>query len=673
MRQNLVKTITGSLVAMVLFTLLLSGAFSSRAQSGDAPRRAAPLLPAPSLAFNPFAASPSRAVDQGPVDAGVKAHDVVRPARLPGETVPEYLARNAQLRGNSGRLPAGSFTVNYFGDTSSVDINPGDGVCADVFGDCGLRAAIMEANALDDGSIITIPGDHTIELAVAGIDEDGATTGDLDIYQGMRIVGGGANNTIIDANGIDRVFDVYDGVIDIVDLSITGGNTSGYAPVDFAKSHGGGIWVNCGVDLLLSRVTIFGNTSNVGGGIYVGEVCPTAVNILYVYYSAIHDNAATVGIGGIDVYQKGLVFIQNSTVSENTAAGFGAGIGTENDGANFPTVTINHTTVADNLVTNPGTGAGLWIFTGDVVSVSNSILAYNFNNGVASECSGAFTSGGDNVYRTAAGCTVVASDVEATSPGLNLLSLNAPGTTPTNALQETSVALDLNSDGCPSFDQRGIARPQGIACDSGAYEREATQVQLVGNGGFEEAEVTPWVLLNGSKDKVVCNKDGKPPVANSGDCAFRFKGSVGEASKLSQTASLSGLSFSTTDGLYLYINMNVATPQIGKIKTVVKYTDAAKSKIVGSFIQTSGYQALTGATGYASANVSKIKLTIAYTGTSGKVLLDDLSLIHLQGGVPTRATGVLAPVDTADAGVIALPESAVNPVPLPSTLGSRSE
>jgi hypothetical protein len=33
-----------------------------------------------------------------------------------------------------------------------------------------------------------------------------------------------------------------------------------------------------------------------------------------------------------------------------------------------------------------------------------------------------------------------------------------------------SAAIDAYSGGCPSADQRGVARPQGTACDIGAYE-----------------------------------------------------------------------------------------------------------------------------------------------------------------------------------------------------------
>lgn len=52
-------------------------------------------------------------------------------------------------------LLAATFTVNIAADDANAhDANPGDGVCADTFGDCTLRAAIEEANASDGPDVI---------------------------------------------------------------------------------------------------------------------------------------------------------------------------------------------------------------------------------------------------------------------------------------------------------------------------------------------------------------------------------------------------------------------------------------------------------------------------------------------------------------------------------------
>ena len=60
-----------------------------------------------------------------------------------------------------------TFVVNSSAD--SVDANPGNGVCADASGNCTLRAAIMEANALS-GADITLPaGTYTLTMKDASL------------------------------------------------------------------------------------------------------------------------------------------------------------------------------------------------------------------------------------------------------------------------------------------------------------------------------------------------------------------------------------------------------------------------------------------------------------------------------------------------------------------------
>src|SRR4051794_30825064 len=69
------------------------------------------------------------------------------------------------------------FTVNTTRD--DVDANPGDGVCRTIKGDCTLRAAIQEANALPGTDTILLPA-GTFTLTRAGAGENAAATGDLD-------------------------------------------------------------------------------------------------------------------------------------------------------------------------------------------------------------------------------------------------------------------------------------------------------------------------------------------------------------------------------------------------------------------------------------------------------------------------------------------------------------
>src|SRR5438105_616173 len=67
-----------------------------------------------------------------------------------------------------------------------------------------LRAAIIQANSSHGHDTIIVPA-GTYTLTLAGANEDYAATGDLDIRGDMTISGAGADTTIIDGGGLDRV------------------------------------------------------------------------------------------------------------------------------------------------------------------------------------------------------------------------------------------------------------------------------------------------------------------------------------------------------------------------------------------------------------------------------------------------------------------------------------
>jgi CSLREA domain-containing protein len=87
------------------------------------------------------------------------------------------------------------FTVNTAADT--VDVNPGDGICADSSGNCSLRAAIMEANALPGADTIVLQSGQTYTLSKdtdggGHVTDSGADNDDLDITSTITIQGNGA-------------------------------------------------------------------------------------------------------------------------------------------------------------------------------------------------------------------------------------------------------------------------------------------------------------------------------------------------------------------------------------------------------------------------------------------------------------------------------------------------
>ncbi|MCA9422644.1 MAG: hypothetical protein KC592_16615, partial [Nitrospira sp.] len=115
-------------------------------------------------------------------------------------------------------------------------------------------------------------------------------------------------NTIIDAGGIDRIFDVRSSSIFTVSgLTIQGGNASG----------GGGINVDSGTNLTLSNVIVTGNTtSDDGGGIYNGGT-------LTLRDTAISSNSA---VWGGAIYNTNTMILDRVTIDANMSSNNGGGL-----------------------------------------------------------------------------------------------------------------------------------------------------------------------------------------------------------------------------------------------------------------------------------------------------------------------------------------------------------
>jgi len=85
-----------------------------------------------------------------------------------------------------------------------------------------------------------------------------------------------------------------------------------------------------------------------------------------------------------------------------------------------------------------------------------------------------------------------------TNPLLGPLQNNG-GQTQTHALLTGSPAIDAGTNtGCPTTDQRGIARPQGATCDIGAFEFGVivAAVQLNGTSFHTGQQITYQATVN---------------------------------------------------------------------------------------------------------------------------------------------------------------------------------
>ncbi len=254
---------------------------------------------------------------------------------------------------------AGVFHVNSTSD--AVDANPGDGLCAAAGGLCTLRAAIIEANATVVTDTIDLPaGLYTLTLP--GVGEDNALSGDLDIRSPMTINGAGAALTIIDGNGLDRVFDINSlGAITMSGLTIRHGD--GSSNPDYQV---GGIY-QVGSSLTLSNCVV---TANQGSGIGADGLV-LGIGWLDLENTTVSLNNYPFGTGGglsISSLFKQVV-INNSQVISNTS-GYGGGVNV----GDFSIVSINNSVIRGNSASVSGGGL---INSGGLVSLSSTLVQDN--------------------------------------------------------------------------------------------------------------------------------------------------------------------------------------------------------------------------------------------------------------------------------------------------------
>lgn len=285
---------------------------------------------------------------------------------------------------------AGSFTVNSTSDV--VVANAGDGTGeTSTAGQITLRSAIMEAAAHGTAdATITVPS-GTYTLSLTGKSEDGGATGDLDIKGSVTITGAGQDSTIIDANGIDRVFHILDNQskasVTMKNLTITGGDPDG----DTYYQGGGAILLEDTVDLTLDYVTIKDNVaSNNGGGVNVYTDYSPVVTITNSTFS---NNESQSEGGAVFGYYYGYVNISHSTFTSNMTQYGGGAIR-----ASFDSMRVTSTSFTGNRAHNTSfgnsRGGAIFVNWGDIVVDSSSFEA----NSVSATSYGSQEGGAIHIY-----------------------------------------------------------------------------------------------------------------------------------------------------------------------------------------------------------------------------------------------------------------------------------
>jgi len=318
----------------------------------------------------------------------------------------------------------------------------------------------------------------------------------LEISKNLDIDGHGQSNLAISGGGTVQVF------------LIDSGATVKISGVTIEK--GGGLFVSGGINnngtLTLVGSTLSGNsnTANGAGGIWNTGILTVVNSTLssnsnFSTVGGILNNGGTVTItdstlsgnsggiaGGILNDNAGTVNITNSTFSGNSASGALSASGIYNRG----TLTLSNSTLSGNPASSASSAGGILSeATGHTVTAKNTIVANSLPGGNCFVVSaGTITSLGYNLSDDTS-CTsffTQTTDLNNKPAGLDPSGLqNNPGppvptlgVPQTIALLSTSLAVDAipvssctDVNGNPvTTDERGWPRPQGPACDIGAYE-----------------------------------------------------------------------------------------------------------------------------------------------------------------------------------------------------------
>jgi hypothetical protein len=364
---------------------------------------------------------------------------------------------------------SGLVTIN----NSSISGNSGSGIVNESGVVSINTSTITNNHGAVWGAGIHNQGDLTIESSVVNQNTTAS---------GYNIFGGGVYNR---------------GSLSISDSSIS--NNMSYG-------QGGGIYNNGSLSISDSNIT--SNSSYTGGGIYNSGgyvslnnsiVSENTTDIsgsgirnlgrLTLRDTTVMNNSATGnGVSGAGISNEGFTEMVNSSIVGNTSTNIGAGINNwgvfklvnSTVSGNSPGGIVNssrldmyNTTVTNNTSSSVGGG----IFNFNIAILSNTIIGGNFGSAGSPDCFGTLTSRGHNLIQNTTGCTIsgdTTGNVLGVDPMLGPLQDNG-GPTLTHALLTGSPAIDAGDESiCPSTDQRGVARPQGAACDIGAFEFVAT-------------------------------------------------------------------------------------------------------------------------------------------------------------------------------------------------------
>jgi CSLREA domain-containing protein len=419
------------------------------------------------------------------------------------EVRPGVPATLSRLTIENGKPPAGS---------------DGGGALIDSGATLGLVADLVSSNQAESGAGVRVGDGGALSTSGSAVIGNSATAAG----GGIAHIGTTATlkNTIVAGNSANHGGGITNGIEDVTStMSIAGGAISG----NQATASGGGI--DTLKKLSLTGAEISGNQAGgSGGGLFIEIHAPPVT----LTRATVSRNTTVSGVGG-GIDNESVLTVADSTVSGNRGGDNGGGIsstgtltvnrstlsdnfGFDGDGLNnYGDATLTNTTLSGNGSISPGgRGGGIFNASGDSLTLRNDTIYQNIASAQAGD--------GGNLYKegpVSAKDTIVANALTSgncgglgtiTSLGRNLdydsggdihpcfvpPDLNGDpalgslkdngGPTRTHALGTLSAALNAGA-GCEPTDQRGVPRPQGSACEIGAYERATCRGAVVNRVG----------------------------------------------------------------------------------------------------------------------------------------------------------------------------------------------
>jgi len=337
-----------------------------------------------------------------------------------------------------------------------------------------LRACIIDANTNADTTetLNLQAGTYGLTIANTNGQENNCQQGDLDITAAKTytFVGQGANSTTIDAQSIDRVFQITAAAtVTFQDLTITGGlasddGTAGAQPGSTA-SVGGGILVTAPASVTLNAADLSNNEAMGGQGTNGSFPGGNGGNGMNAFG------------GGLAMTNGGTLTLTNANVTGNTALS-GAG----GDGGNGTSGTVG-TMGGSGGSDGSAEGGGL-----DLNNVTVTMTGGSIGNNVAEAGGGG--SGGQGGNATANGTAVVRAggggsggDAVGNAEGGGVYAVASPFTDTIGSIVNNKATGGWGGNGGAGGAATGLTGNQGsVMGGSGGDGRDAKG--LASGGGF---------------------------------------------------------------------------------------------------------------------------------------------------------------------------------------------